>query len=146
MTRPLSRRSCVRRQARAQRRPARKRHRRSAMERASSRFPPCGRVPLRSSLTGRRRFALPAGCTVDGVAALPSYVLIASAVAAFGAAPVRTWVGPTRLVSPGFGYSVAYRAVESGTTVHSAIGLYLYDHGRWRDVTPPTLRADGIDG
>jgi photosystem II stability/assembly factor-like uncharacterized protein len=61
------------------------------------------------------------------------------------AAVVRTGVGPTRLVSPDFGYSVAYRTVESGTTAQIVIGLFVYDHGRWREVTPPTLRADGID-
>jgi photosystem II stability/assembly factor-like uncharacterized protein len=72
-------------------------------------------------------------------------VLIASVVAAFGAAPVRTSVGPTRLLSPDFGYSVSYRTVESGTVVRTAIRLSVDDHGRWRNATPPTLRADGVD-
>jgi len=57
---------------------------------------------------------------------------------------VRATVGPTRLVSPGFGYSVAYRTVESSTTAPTVIGLFVYNDGRWRNVTPPTLRADGI--
>lgn len=61
-------------------------------------------------------------------------------------ATVRMTVGPTRLVSPGFGYSVAYRTVAHGITAQTEIGLFLYEHGRWRNVTPPTLRADGIDG
>jgi photosystem II stability/assembly factor-like uncharacterized protein len=52
-------------------------------------------------------------------------------------------VGPTRLVSPDFGYSVAYRT--SGTTGQTVIGLFVYKGGRWRNMTPPTLRADGID-
>jgi photosystem II stability/assembly factor-like uncharacterized protein len=69
----------------------------------------------------------------------------ASGQAVKGVAIVRAGVGPTRLVSPGFGYSVAYRTVESGTTAHTVIGLFVYHHGRWRNVTPPTLRADGID-
>lgn len=79
-------------------------------------------------------------------------VVCAASVAAMGsgragsvAAVVRTSVGPTRLVSPGFGYSVAYRTVESGATTHTAIDLFVYRDGRWRNVTPPTLAADGID-
>jgi photosystem II stability/assembly factor-like uncharacterized protein len=58
---------------------------------------------------------------------------------------VTTSVGPTRLVSRGFGYSVAYRTVEGASTGKTTIGLFVYDRGRWRNVTPPTLRADGID-
>ncbi|MGZ4415497.1 MAG: WD40/YVTN/BNR-like repeat-containing protein [Gaiellaceae bacterium] len=58
---------------------------------------------------------------------------------------VRMTVGPTRLLSPGFGYSVAYRTVERGTTVSTTIGLFIYEEGRWRNATPPALRADGID-
>jgi photosystem II stability/assembly factor-like uncharacterized protein len=60
-------------------------------------------------------------------------------------AAVRTTVGPTRLMSPGFGYSVAYRTVETGTTARTTIGLFLYQDGGWRNVTPPMLGADGID-
>jgi photosystem II stability/assembly factor-like uncharacterized protein len=58
---------------------------------------------------------------------------------------VRTTVGPTRLISTGFGYSVAYRTVASGARVSTSIGLFLYEDGRWRNVTPPTLRADGVN-
>jgi photosystem II stability/assembly factor-like uncharacterized protein len=72
-------------------------------------------------------------------------VATASGEAVKGLAIVRTGVGPTRLVSPRFGYSVAYRTVESGPNAHTVIGLFVNDHGRWRNVTPPTLRADGID-
>jgi photosystem II stability/assembly factor-like uncharacterized protein len=57
----------------------------------------------------------------------------------------RTTVGPTRLIAPGFGYSVAYRTVASGARVSTSIGLFLYEDGRWRNVTPPTLRADGVN-
>ena len=56
---------------------------------------------------------------VIGFSLIATVVCVAS-VAAMGsgravsvAAVVRTSVGPTRLVSPGFGYSVAYRTVES---------------------------------
>ena len=58
---------------------------------------------------------------------------------------MRTDVGPTRLVELGFGYSVAYRIVTRGTAVQNVIGVFVDDGGRWRNVTPPTLRADGID-
>jgi photosystem II stability/assembly factor-like uncharacterized protein len=54
-------------------------------------------------------------------------------------------VGPMRLVSPGFGYAVAYRTVERGDTVHTTIGLFVYDDGRWRNVTPKGLNANAID-
>jgi photosystem II stability/assembly factor-like uncharacterized protein len=60
-------------------------------------------------------------------------------------ATVRVTVGPTRFLSPGFGYSVAYRTVERGATARTKIGLFVYQKGRWRDATPPTLRADRID-
>jgi photosystem II stability/assembly factor-like uncharacterized protein len=60
-------------------------------------------------------------------------------------ASVRTSVGPTRLVEPGFGYSVAYRVVTRGATVRTLIGVFVEDRGRWRNVTPPMLRADGIN-
>jgi photosystem II stability/assembly factor-like uncharacterized protein len=84
-------------------------------------------------------------CSIAVVVAVATTAATRSGQAVSSAAAVRTGVGPTRLVSPGFGYSVAYRTVESGTTVHPAIGLFVYDDGRWRNVTPPTLRADGID-
>jgi len=58
---------------------------------------------------------------------------------------VRVTIGPTRLLSPGFGYSVSYRTVERGTTAQTKIGLFVYDDGRWRNATPPKLAADGVD-
>jgi photosystem II stability/assembly factor-like uncharacterized protein len=58
---------------------------------------------------------------------------------------VRVTIGPTRLLSPGFGYSVAYRTVERGTTAQTKTGLFVYDDGRWRNATPPKLAADGVD-
>jgi photosystem II stability/assembly factor-like uncharacterized protein len=61
------------------------------------------------------------------------------------ATTVRVTVGPTRLLSPGFGYSVAYRTVERRAIARTKIGLFVYEHGRWRNATPPTLQADGID-
>jgi photosystem II stability/assembly factor-like uncharacterized protein len=60
-------------------------------------------------------------------------------------ASVRTGVGPTGLVEPGFGYSVAYRVLTRGTTVRTVIGVFVDDRGRWLNVTPPTLRTDGIN-
>jgi photosystem II stability/assembly factor-like uncharacterized protein len=75
--------------------------------------------------------------------------LIAAAATGSGRAvtsTARTTVGPTRLVSPGFGYSVAYRTIAHGSTAETEIGLFLYEDGRWRNATPPALRADGIDG
>jgi photosystem II stability/assembly factor-like uncharacterized protein len=71
--------------------------------------------------------------------------LAGSGHAVSGTTVVRTTVGPTRLISPGFGYSVAYRTVASGGRVSTSIGLFLYEDGRWRKVTPPMLRADGAD-
>jgi photosystem II stability/assembly factor-like uncharacterized protein len=75
----------------------------------------------------------------------------AAALAVQGAAAYRTdtavrlRVGPTRLLSPSFGYTVAYRAVERNHRVQTAVGVFVYDHCRWRDVTPPGLHADEID-
>jgi photosystem II stability/assembly factor-like uncharacterized protein len=83
-------------------------------------------------------------------ASFAALALCASAAAklagqtALGVGSVRTGVGPTRLVNQSFGYSVAYRTVAQGTTVRTAIGLFVDDRGRWRNVTPPMLRADGI--
>jgi hypothetical protein len=54
-------------------------------------------------------------------------------------------VGPTRLLSPRFGYTVAYRTVDRNHHVKSTLGVFVYDHSRWRNVTPPHLHADGID-
>jgi hypothetical protein len=54
-------------------------------------------------------------------------------------------VGPTRLLSPAFGYTVAYRTVDRNHHVRSTLGVFVYHDGRWRNVTPPHLHADGID-
>jgi photosystem II stability/assembly factor-like uncharacterized protein len=87
--------------------------------------------------------------TPVGLCSIAAVVGVVGAVAVPGRAvaksAVRTAVGPTRLVSPGFGYSVAYRTVERRTTAHTTIGLFVYENGRWRNATPPMLRADGID-
>jgi photosystem II stability/assembly factor-like uncharacterized protein len=61
------------------------------------------------------------------------------------ATTVRVTIGPARLLSPSFGYAVGYRAVERSTTAETAIRLFLYGGGRWRDATPPMLRTDGIN-
>jgi photosystem II stability/assembly factor-like uncharacterized protein len=79
------------------------------------------------------------------VACVAGGAAIGSGRAVSVATVVRTSIGPTRLASSGFGYSVAYRTVESGATAQTAIGLFIYDDGRWRNVTPPTLATDGID-
>jgi photosystem II stability/assembly factor-like uncharacterized protein len=65
----------------------------------------------------------------------------ARATATATAATVRWRVGPTRLLSPDFGYTVAYKWVAHGATTQATTGLFVYDHGRWRNVTPPTLNA-----
>jgi photosystem II stability/assembly factor-like uncharacterized protein len=54
-------------------------------------------------------------------------------------------VGPTRLVSADFGYTVAYGSVARGIHLQTAIGLFLYQDGKWRKVTPPRLDANLID-
>jgi photosystem II stability/assembly factor-like uncharacterized protein len=53
-------------------------------------------------------------------------------------------VGPMRLVTRTFGYAAAARAVTTGIPTATRQGLFLYDSGRWRDVTPPT-RSAGIE-
>lgn len=72
-----------------------------------------------------------------------------AAVEIAGAAPaepaVTLQVGPTRLLSPTFGYTVASRTVDHNHHVQSTLGVFVYDHGHWRNVTPPHLHADGID-
>lgn len=68
-----------------------------------------------------------------------------SSGAVSGSTVVTTTVGPTRLLSPGFGYSIAYRTVANGGHVTTSIGLFLYEDGRWRNVTPPMLRTDGVN-
>jgi photosystem II stability/assembly factor-like uncharacterized protein len=85
-------------------------------------------------------------CWVAVVVGVIGAVATGASEAVTSVTTVRTTVGPTRLVSSGFGYSVAYRTVAHGATAQTEIGLFLYADGRWRNVTPPTLRADGIDG
>jgi hypothetical protein len=58
---------------------------------------------------------------------------VSSGEAVKSVATVRTTVGPTRLVSPGFGYSVAYRTVSRSATVKTEISLFVYENGRWRN-------------
>ena len=58
---------------------------------------------------------------------------------------VRLTVGPMRLLSPRFGYAVAYRTVRRGTTAETTIGLFVDNEGRWRNATPPALEGDGIN-
>lgn len=59
---------------------------------------------------------------------------------------VKTVVGPSRLVSPDFGYAVIYRTARAGEVFKQTVGLFLYDRGRWRDVTPPLARnVNAID-
>jgi hypothetical protein len=69
----------------------------------------------------------------------------ARATATATAATVRWRVGPTRLLSPDFGYTVAYKWVAHGATTQATTGLFVYDHGRWRNVTPRTLNAGSIN-
>ena len=61
-------------------------------------------------------------CLTATVLGVLGTVATASGQAVKGVGIVRTGVGPTRLVSPRFGYSVAYRTVESGPTAHTVIG------------------------
>lgn len=58
---------------------------------------------------------------------------------------VAVQVGPTRLLSPSFGYTVAYSTVDQSGDVRSTVGVFVYDNGRWRNVTPPQLHAAAID-
>jgi len=91
-----------------------------------------------------RRIAI-LGCalaTVAGGAAVAG----GSRQARLAAATVTLSVGPTRLLAPEFGYTVAYKAVARGATARTTIGLFVYDRGRWLNVTPPRLRADLVDG
>jgi photosystem II stability/assembly factor-like uncharacterized protein len=66
-------------------------------------------------------------------------------IAAPAAPVVRMSVGPTRLISADFGYTVAYRSVSRGVHVRTAIGLFLYENGTRRKITPPRLDANQID-
>ena len=91
------------------------------------------------------RFVAICLCVIATVFGVLGTEATGSGQAVKGVAIVRATVGPTQRVSPGFGYSVAYRTVESSTTAHTVIGLFVYNDGRWRNVTPPALRADGVD-
>src|SRR6266511_1709022 len=73
--------------------------------------------------------------------------VVATGFAGGGSVAIKTSfaVGPTRLLSPAFGYAVAYRTVERGDTARTRIGLFVYDSGRWRNVTPKGLHANAID-
>jgi photosystem II stability/assembly factor-like uncharacterized protein len=82
------------------------------------------------------------GAAVAGVAAL---LTAGSGRARSATAEVTTTVGPTRFLGSSFGYAVAYSRVERGDTSDTTIGLFVYDHRRWRNVTPPALHANGID-
>ena len=81
---------------------------------------------------------------LTGVAASVGLVVTAGAAAAPQSA-VTVQVGPTRLLSPSFGYTVAYRTVDRNHHVKSTLGVFIYDHGRWLKVMLPQLRADAID-
>ncbi len=61
--------------------------------------------------------------------------MVASGAAGSERVTVTTSIGPTRLVSSTFGYSVVYRTVTHGASAQTEIHLYLFDH-HWRDATP----------
>jgi photosystem II stability/assembly factor-like uncharacterized protein len=84
-------------------------------------------------------------CSVAIALGVVGALATGSGQAVSGKLDVTLSVGPTRLVSPGFGYSVAYRAVTSGTTAETAIRLFVYEDGRWRNATPPALAANQIN-
>jgi photosystem II stability/assembly factor-like uncharacterized protein len=73
--------------------------------------------------------------------------VVATGFAGAGSVAIRSSfaVGPTRLLSPGFGYAVAYRTVERGDTARTTSGLFVYENGRWRNATPRGLNATAID-
>lgn len=90
-------------------------------------------------------------CAAAGTLALTTVLVGLTSSDAVGAPRVATTssvtifaVGPTRFLSSGFGYSVAYRTVEHGTSVQTTKALFLYEAGRWRNVTPPAVRLDAI--
>ncbi len=66
---------------------------------------------------------------------------VASSRATTAKAYTQTLIGPMRFVSPDFGYVVAYRTAFTSHTLSNTFGLFLYDHGRWRDATPPVARG-----
>jgi hypothetical protein len=61
-----------------------------------------------------------------------------AALAARQSRPIVT-IGPMRLVSPGFGYVVAQRTTQT-PAFKTEIRLVVFDHGHWRNATPPALR------
>jgi photosystem II stability/assembly factor-like uncharacterized protein len=79
------------------------------------------------------------------VAGLATLLTARSGGAASATSKITTAVGPTRFISPDFGYSVAYREVWRGDTADTTVGLFVYKSGRWSNVTPPTLHANSID-
>jgi photosystem II stability/assembly factor-like uncharacterized protein len=81
------------------------------------------------------------------VARIGAILACSAAIAAqpAAAAPPAFQVGPTRLLSPSFGYTVAYRTVERRDRVETTIGVFVFDRGRWRAVTPPNLHGNLID-
>jgi photosystem II stability/assembly factor-like uncharacterized protein len=53
----------------------------------------------------------------------------------------QTLIGPARLLSPDFGYVVESRIVNTTQTQSTTFGLFIYDHGHWRDATPPIAKG-----
>jgi photosystem II stability/assembly factor-like uncharacterized protein len=96
----------------------------------------------RGSLLGSARARLAAAllCSAATFAAVVGF-----AGAALADPAVTLQVGPTRLLSPTFGYTVAYRTVDRNHHVKSTLGVFVYDEGSWRNVTPRHLHADAID-
>jgi hypothetical protein len=80
-----------------------------------------------------------------GAAAVAAAIALVFPASARIDSTVRLQSGPTRLLVPSFGYTVAYRTVDRAQRVTTTIGVFVYDRGRWRNVTPPGLRADTID-
>ena len=91
-------------------------------------------------MTRRGSFAF-----VSAVAVVFSTAVTSGARQGTADGSVRLTVGPMRLLSPRFGYAVAYRTVRRGATAQTTIGLFVDNEGRWRNATPPRLKADGID-
>jgi photosystem II stability/assembly factor-like uncharacterized protein len=73
--------------------------------------------------------------------------LAAVVVPAAGGASQRShlteWVGPMRLVSPGFGYVVGEQTNGRGGL---QVRLLLFQGGRWRDATPSAFRPPAFPG
>lgn len=70
--------------------------------------------------------------------AVAGVVLAGSASAARQSVSSKITLGPTRLLSPGFGYTVVYKTSQSAEVFKRSVGLFVFDRGHWRDVTPPT--------